>query len=209
MSLVSTLGKIVREAERVGCTGLQKRDGSFFVNSDGRSVQLFGEAVRQDNVGIHAASTRGQASSPSIEHLYQGHWADLVRVGTLLVGSREVAEDVVQDAFVRLHRSEVMPENPKAYLRRSVVNGVIDYRRHQAIESRFVWADDLIDDIPEIPALVPHLQRLPERQRDALVLRYYLDLPLKEVAQLIGCSLGTTKSHVHRGLAALKKEIER
>jgi RNA polymerase sigma factor (sigma-70 family) len=179
------------------------------VNSDGRSVQLFGEGVRQENVGISAASAHDRAFAPSIEFLYQKHWAELVRVGTLLVGSPAVAEDIVQDAFVRLHRSKAMPENPRAYLRRSVVNGVIDYRRHQAIESRFLWAQEVIDDLPEIPVLLPHLQRLPERQRDALVLRYYLDLPLKEVAQLIGCSLGTTKSHVHRGLAALKKEIER
>lgn len=145
----------------------------------------------------------------SLEALYQTHWSELVRLGTLLAGTRELAEDVVQDAFVRLYGAKDMPENPRAYLRRSVVNGIIDYRRHQSVESRFIWGQQLVDELPEIPMLVPHLQRLPERQRDALVLRYYLDLPLKDVADLIGCSLGTAKSHVHRGLAALKKEIER
>jgi DNA-directed RNA polymerase specialized sigma24 family protein len=160
-------------------------------------------------VGTIAASMRDQPQSPPIEAIYQTHWVDLVRLGTLLVGSREIAEDVVQDAFIRLHRAQAMPENPRAYLRRAVVNGIIDYRRHQSVEWKFAWDRELVDNLPEIPFLLPHLQRLPERQRDALVLRYYLDLPLKEVAEFIGCSLSTTKSHVHRGLAALKKEIER
>lgn len=150
----------------------------------------------------------GHADPVTTEDLYRLHWLDLVRLGTLLAGSKEIAEDVVQNVFLRLHRSGAAPEKPLAYLRRSVVNGVIDARRRSSVEAPFRWASELTDSLPEPPRLAPHLERLPVRQRDALVLRYYLDLPLKQVAEMLGCSLGTAKAHVHRGLAALRKEVE-
>jgi RNA polymerase sigma factor (sigma-70 family) len=166
-------------------------------------------ADRQNGVSPVAEAACDQARPQGLEQLYRRHWAELVRLATLLSGSRDFAEDVVQDAFLRLHRSGTVPEKPLAYLRRSVVNGVIDHRRRKTVESTHRWSVQLVESIPEIPRLTPHLERLPERQRDALVLRYYLDLPLKEIAKLLGCSVGTIKSHIHRGLAALRKDVER
>ncbi|MHB1928962.1 MAG: sigma-70 family RNA polymerase sigma factor [Acidimicrobiales bacterium] len=61
--------------------------------------------------------------------------------------------------------------------------------------------------MPEVDELWQLLRSLPARQRDALALRYYEDLSLEEVAHLLGCPLGTAKSLIHRGLAALRKEL--
>jgi RNA polymerase sigma factor (sigma-70 family) len=155
-----------------------------------------------------SASATGTAAPLTIEGLYRTYWSELVRFGTLMVGSRPVAEDVTQDAFIRLSRISTLPDNPRAYLRRAVMNGIIDYRRRRDTESRFVWDSDLTSHMPEIPEMIPHLQRLPERQRDALVLRFYLDITLKEIAEFMDCTLSTAKSYVHRGLATLKKVVE-
>jgi RNA polymerase sigma factor (sigma-70 family) len=171
-------------------------------------VQPFRVEVRQNTMSPVAEVPCDQARPQGLEQLYRRHWAELVRLATLLSGSRDVAEDVVQDAFLRLHRSGTLPEKPLPYLRRSVVNGVIDHRRRKTVESTYRWSTALTESLPEVPRLTPHLERLSQRQRDALVLRYYLDLPLKEIAKLLGCSVGTIKSHIHRGLATLRKDVE-
>lgn len=168
-------------------------------------LRPFGRPKHVENL----AATTEESESLTIEGLYRTYWSELVRFGTLLAGSRQIAEDVTQDAFIRLSRSSSMPLHPRAYLRRSVTNGIIDYRRRRDTEARFAWDRELTSAIPEIPEMIPHLQRLPERQRDALVLRFYLDLPLQEVADLMGWTLSTTKSHVRRGLATLQKVVER
>ena len=158
------------------------------------------------------------AGSLRLEDLYRRHAAESRRLAYLLTGDRAEADDVVQDAFVRLSgRLFVLrsPEASGAYLRRVVVNTVLSRsrsrRRRQAREDRVarlsapadVWAGHEPPDGP----LWDALQRLPERQRAAIVLRHWLDLSEERTAELLGCPPGTVKSQVSRGLATMRETM--
>ena len=149
------------------------------------------------------------AAGMSYEDCYRVEFRSLVRLAFLLTGSAETAQDVVQDAFVRLHRRWASVDQPAAYVRRSVVNGCNSHHRHVRLERtrrpdpRVVAVDLDADELTDALAALPH------RQRAALVLRFYLDLPDAEAAQVLGCRVGTVGSLVHRGLAQLRKDIER
>jgi RNA polymerase sigma-70 factor (sigma-E family) len=143
-----------------------------------------------------------------LEELWIERRAGLLRLAYLLTGSRAVAEDVVQDAFVQLHRRWDSVRAPAPYLRTSVVNGCrMHHRRNSREQARFA---DLVADVvqPETPVVLDALAHLPYRQRAALVLRYYEDRPEAEIADLLGCRPATVRSLVHRGLAALREAME-
>lgn len=146
-------------------------------------------------------------SDASIEALYQREWSGLVRLAWLLTRSREAAEDIVHEAFLRLDARPTPPDDPGPYLRRMVINGTQDHHRRVAIEKRHLPAPAQPTFIPEVDEIWEVLSRLPERQRRALVLRYYADLTLEQIADVLGCPLGTVKSLVHRGLARLREEV--
>ena len=131
----------------------------------------------------------------------------LVRVAYLLTGSSAVAEDLVQDAFVRLHGHWDAIRQPSAYLRVTVVNACrAHHRRNRRERSHF---PELVTDVvaPETPLVLDALAELPYRQRAALVLRFYEDRPDSEIADALGCRPATVRSLVHRGLATLRKVI--
>ena len=145
----------------------------------------------------------------TFEELWVERRAGLLRLAYLLTGSRAVAEDVVQDAFVQLHRRWDSVRTPAPYLRTSVVNGCrMHHRRTSREQARFA---DLVTETahPETPVVLDALAHLPYPQRAALVLRYYEDRPEAEIAELLGCRPATVRSHVHRGLAALREAMER
>ena len=146
----------------------------------------------------------------AFEALYRAEWHRLVRVAYLLVGDREVARDVVQDAFVRVHGRWASVREPEAYLRRAVVNGCHSTHRRRstersnaprlvAIPTTELGHDDLADAV----AALPH------RQRAAIVLRFYADLTEADIAAAIGCRPGTVGPLIHRGLTRLREVIER
>jgi DNA-directed RNA polymerase specialized sigma24 family protein len=146
--------------------------------------------------------------SATFEDLYRTQWAAMVRLAWLMTGSYEVAEDLVQDAFVRVESAWVGVETPAAYLRQAVVNGVRARARHLRVASGVV-ADPVRPVLsPELDEVWHLLGRLPLRQREALVLRFYADLKLADIAELLGCRLGTAKSLVHRGLRNMKELVE-
>jgi RNA polymerase sigma factor (sigma-70 family) len=141
--------------------------------------------------------------------VYQAERAPLVRLAHLMTGSAALAEDIVQDAFVRLHPVLDTVDRPGAYLRTTVVNLCHTYHRRQGVERRWLErqpgpATDLPPDLDETWRA---LAGLPETQRHALVLRFYLDLRIDDIAALLGIPAGTVKSSLHRGLAALGKEV--
>lgn len=143
------------------------------------------------------------------EDCYREQFRPMVRLAFLLTGSTETAQDLVQDAFVHLHRRWSSVEQPAAYLRRSVVNGCHSHHRRLRLER--TRRPDSRADAVELDAdeITDALAALPHRQRAALVLRFYLDLPDSEAAAVLGCRVGTVGSLVHRGLAQLRKDIER
>ena len=148
------------------------------------------------------------AASPTTEELFAHQREALVRLAYLLTGSRAVAEDLVQDAFVQLHRRRADVRSPAAYLRTSVVNGSRMHHRRTARE-RARFADLLPFSVqPETTIVLDALGLLPHRQRAVLVLRYYEDRPEGEIAELLGCRPATVRSLAHRGLAALRKAMQ-
>ena len=143
--------------------------------------------------------------------LYAAHFDQLVRVAVLLVGSTAAAEDIVQDAFAKLHDRLHRIDAPPAWLRTTVVNACRNERRRLGTArrhaARLATAPTVIDEAAH--ELVASLRQLPHRQRAVVVLRYYLDLPEAEIAEMLGVRLGTVKSSLHRALARLQTEVER
>lgn len=141
--------------------------------------------------------------------LYDEAWDDLVRLAHLLTGSVAVAEDVVQEAFLRVAASSTPLREPRAYLRRAVVNGCRSHQRRGRVEQR--WRDrqpapPVVLD-PEVEEVWAKVARLPEPQRHALVLRFHEDMTVPAIAEALGRPVGTVKSDIHRGLAALSEEV--
>jgi RNA polymerase sigma-70 factor (sigma-E family) len=150
---------------------------------------------------------RGPDDAHDLDTLFVVEQRGLVRLARLLTGSDAASEDLVQDAFLRLHTTTSRPDNDGAFLRTILVNLCRDHLRRRVLEQRAVVATPLPMSDPDIDETWTALGRLPFSQRSVLVLRYYADLPEAEIAQVLGCRLGTVKSRTHRGLAALRKEL--
>jgi RNA polymerase sigma-70 factor (sigma-E family) len=166
---------------------------------------------------LDVADARSAAAS-RLDDLYLRHVAGARRLAFLLTGSREVAEDLAQDAFVRLlgrFRHLRHREAFDAYLRRTVVNLHLSRLRRLRLERAYLERERRSvgppGEEPDVGArqdLWAALRRLPARQRAALVLRYYQDLSERETADTLRCSVGAAKSLVARGLATLRAEME-
>ena len=149
-----------------------------------------------------------------LEALYRAEQPGLVRLATLLVRDQAVAEELVQDAFVRVHHRIAVADRPGAYLRTTVVNLCRSHGRRAGVEARASIDPPASTSPPpaiplELTELWLALDRLPERQRHAIVLRFYLDLDDAEIARLLEARPGTVRSLISRGLSTLKQEVER
>ncbi|HYD08960.1 MAG TPA: SigE family RNA polymerase sigma factor [Acidimicrobiales bacterium] len=140
--------------------------------------------------------------------LYRERYEPMVRLAYLMVGDRAVAEELVQDAFVSVHRSWARATQPSAYLRTCVVNACRSWGRRAMLE-RLRRPAPPDPDVLVANELWDVLEGLPSRQRAAIVLRFYEDLPDEEIAVLLGCRVPTVRTAIFRGLAKLRKEIER
>ena len=147
------------------------------------------------------------AAPQSIEDLYERKFAPMVRLARLLVGSPEVAADVVQDAFVELHRRWATIRTPEPYLRQAVVNGCRTHHRRRAVERRAPAPNPESSTAPA-RELLDAVGKLRYRERAVLVLRFYEDLPDADIAEVLGCKVGSVASLAHRALARLRLEIE-
>jgi len=147
--------------------------------------------------------------------MYSTHYRSLVRLAALLVRDVATAEEVVQESFITMHTAwRRIRDNDKAlsYLRQSVVNR----SRHRVVVDRN--APKPVPDMPsaeqgaltllERSEVVTALRALPPRQREALVLRYYLDLSEAQIADAMGISRGAVKSHTARAIAAMRAVLE-
>jgi RNA polymerase sigma factor (sigma-70 family) len=117
----------------------------------------------------------------------------------------------VHDAFLACSRHWSKLESPDAYVRRAVVNQARTRLRQAGRDrdkaDRFGRAAPVTVGMPEVDDLWDALRCLPDRQRMVLVLRFYQDLPVAEIARLLDCRLGTVKSLIHRGLARMSQEV--
>ena len=163
----------------------------------------------------------GSAGPPTGAHLeavYREHYRSLVRLASLLVDDVGTCEELVQDAFVAVWRREpVLRDEDRlpAYLRSAVLNGARSHLRRSVVARRHPTVlPDPGGDPGDGPLtgddgrVLAALRSLPDRQRDVLVLRYYLDLSEAEIALTLGISAGSVKTHAHRGLASLESRLE-
>ncbi len=144
-----------------------------------------------------------------VADLYREEYAPMVRLAHLITGSNEVAEDIVQESFVKMYRSWDRAVQPGAYLRMIVVNECRTWHRRRRMERERLPRPVPEAVEPESRELLDALARLGLRQRSALVLRFYADLSEADVAKALGCRPGTAKSLVHRGLREMERMIER
>jgi DNA-directed RNA polymerase specialized sigma24 family protein len=146
----------------------------------------------------------------ALDDLYRTHRAEAVRLAWLLTHDAAIAEDVAHDAFVALFRSLDHVDNPRAYLRRSVVNGVYERTRKRARELRrnglVVAGQALVADGPT-GGVLDAVSHLPRDQRTAIVLRYWGGLRDHEIAAAMGIRPGTARSHLSRATARLRREL--
>ncbi|MGH9101743.1 MAG: RNA polymerase sigma factor [Acidimicrobiales bacterium] len=158
-----------------------------------------------------SSSDQGRAPEwpPSFVDLYRAQYAPMVRLAFLLTGSASQAEEIVQDAFVRIRPHLDRVTGPVGYLRTSVVNGCRNQRRRAGLERRFAASETPEVTLDRVDELGDALGSLPYRQRAAIVLRYYLGMSEAEIAAELGCRPGTVKSLAHRGLAELRRVLER
>ena len=166
-----------------------------------------------------SAARVGWSADRAVTELYSVHYRALVRLAALLVRDTPTAEEVVQDSFVAMHGGWQRlrdAEKALAYLRQAVVNRSRSVLRHRTVVDKN--AQKAPPDMPsaehgalvllERSAVVAALRDLPDRQREAIVLRYYADLSEAEIAATMGISRGAVKSHTARGMSALRAALE-
>lgn len=157
--------------------------------------------------------------SADLRDLYLDHRWELVRLASLLLPDPTDAEEVTQDAFVKAYVAWGRvrdPDKALAYLRSAVLNGARSRLRHLKVVARTEPIRPGSGDSAETAAMagedrrgmIAALRSLPDRQRECLALRYYLDLSEAQIASTLGISAGSVKTHIHRGLAALSSRLE-
>jgi RNA polymerase sigma factor (sigma-70 family) len=148
-------------------------------------------------------------TSGSLDELFRSRWGPSVRLATVLTSDRAVAEELVQEAFLEVMQRWDGVDNPEGYLRTVVVNRCRNHQRRMGVTRRRTPPPPpLTVDAPELDGVWTALARLQPRRRTALVLRYYEDLPIDEIARLLECRPGTVSSLLHRGLADLRKVLD-
>jgi RNA polymerase sigma-70 factor (sigma-E family) len=155
----------------------------------------------------------------AIERLFRTEYRSLLRLVSLLVDDPASAEDVVQDAFVKLHRAwdrvGAIDDAP-SYLRSIAMNTARSGLRRRIVRDRYrpeqrheqTSAEDDTVAREHEDEVIAAVRGLPQRQRECIALRYYLNLTESEIAAALGISAGSVKSHTHRAMAALASKLE-
>ena len=167
-----------------------------------------------------AAVIVGMDSDALVALLFEEEGAALVRLARLFTDDRNAAEDLVQEAFIRLHKSahRIRSQDKAAsYLRSIVINLARDHNRRGMMSLRHQEAvpagstpeapeDRLLLDEEQV-RLLDEVRELSPRQRDCIFLRFYLELSAREIADVLSISLNSVKTHCRRGLASLRETI--
>ncbi|NYV74637.1 SigE family RNA polymerase sigma factor [Streptomyces sp. UH6] len=173
-----------------------------------------GAALPSPAAGTEAAAQAGT----TVDHLtatYREHYRSLLRLAALLLDDTASCEDVVQEAFIRVHsaRRRVRdPEKTLAYLRQTVVNLSRSALRRRILGLKLLSkpmpdmasAEEGAYDQLERDSLIKAMKGLQRRQREVLVLRYFSDMTEAQVAETLGISVGSVKAYGSRGIAALR-----
>jgi RNA polymerase sigma-70 factor (sigma-E family) len=204
-------------AEPNGDTGDQADSGA--AREPATKILSVAEILPPDAFPVSGTVRAEWSADRAVIELYSQHYRALVRLAALLVRDTPTAEEVVQDSFVAMHDGWQRlrdTEKALAYLRQAVVNRSRSVLRHRTVVDK-----NLQKAPPDMPsaehgalvllersAVVAALRGLPDRQREAIVLRYYADLSEAEIATAMGISRGAVKSHTARGMTALRTALE-
>lgn len=183
------------------------------------SSNVTGRPFPRASAHYPAAVETEQDAARATAELYASQYSSMVRLAALLVRDASMAEEIVQEAFIAMHASwRRLRETDKAtaYLRQAVVN-----KSHSVLRHRMVTERNAPPPPPDMPsaeqgaieqlersAVIAALQELPQRQREALVLKYYVQLQEAQIASVMGISRGAVKSHIFRGMSALRIVLE-
>jgi RNA polymerase sigma-70 factor (ECF subfamily) len=154
-------------------------------------------------------SMRG--SEASFAELYERHRALALHTAMAILGNLETAEEARQEAFLQAFRTlgrKHADVSFSTWLYRCVVWAARNQARRRRPPPAVPWPEEAASDLDRAELrlqLVAAMQELPQDLREALALRYYLDLPVEEVAQILGCRPGTVKSRCHRALGRLAR----
>ncbi len=210
------LGARLGDALRSACHPRGTRPASVAV-MDASSVAWMVEAVVPPAVP-RLRATPDVAVDTLLVGLFEREGRSLVRLARLFVDDRNAAEDLVQEAFIRLARSSGRIEDPAksaAYLRSIVLNlvrdhnrrGLVSLRHRLPLDDRRASAEDEIVLRDDQRQVIDALRVLPHRQRDCIVLRYYQELGIDDIAATLRISRNSVKTHLQRGLAALESRL--
>ncbi|MCU1358006.1 MAG: sigma-24 [Acidimicrobiales bacterium] len=155
-----------------------------------------------------------------VAEMFRAEGQSLVRLARLFVDDRNAAEDLVQEAFIRLSRSVhriVDRDRAPAYLRSIVLNlardhnrrGFVSLRHHLPFDDDAASTEDQIELREDQHRILEALRELPHRQRDCLVLRYYDELGIDAIAETMGISRNSVKTHLTRGITGLGKLLDK
>jgi RNA polymerase sigma-70 factor (ECF subfamily) len=165
-----------------------------------------------------ATAVRASSGVLDLDALFRAHATPLLRLAIVLSGDRGLAEELVQEAFVRLHRAPAPPAPGAelAYLRRTVIN--LSHSHHRHLRVVRAAPNDAVDEVAAAEhdavrrdgqrRVVAAVRALPARQRDCVVLRYYADLSDTEIAAALDLRVGSVKTHLHRARKALATTLE-
>jgi RNA polymerase sigma-70 factor (sigma-E family) len=164
---------------------------------------------------VEHKSLGGRPNQVTWSEIYRDERDSLVRLAYLVTGSRAVAEDLVQDTFIRVMARLEPSDSPGPYLKRSVLNACYSWHRrnrrevHAADEEDHRASSEGREKEAQPVEMWDALSHLSQRQRTILVMRYYLDMTEADVAATLGCRIGTVKSTSHRALKDLRRMLER
>lgn len=202
----STVGGMLADALRAACLP----GGPMLAVAGAGAVALPGRTA----VALPRAEVLD--TGPLVLALFEREGASLVRLARLFVDDRNAAEDLVQEAFIRLARSAARIHDPAkaaAYLRSIVLNlardhnrrGLVSLRHQLPFDDQRASVEDEINLRDDQRRVIEALRDLPHRQRDCLVLRYYQELGIDGIAATLGLSPNSVKTHLRRGLAAMER----
>ena len=169
--------------------------------------------------GTTAGCRASRRSTLSLPRCSATRAADCVSLARLFVDDRTAAEDLVQEAFIRLARSAHRirdEERAAAYLRSIVINlardhnrrGLVSFRHRPPAAPDAPSAEEHATETEGRQEVVEALRALPRRQRDCVALRYYLDLSIPDIAETLGVSANSVKTHLQRGLRSMAQTLE-
>jgi RNA polymerase sigma-70 factor (sigma-E family) len=178
----------------------------------GDDAVMAGDEAPEAGSAVGAVGVDGVVALPiesTFEALYVAAYERMVRLARLTSADTVPAEEIVQDAFIRLYRSWPTVRNPEGYLRVAVLNGCRSWGRRRTVARRHQPQPPppLVLDGDAL-AVRDALRVLSPRQRAAVVLRYFEDLREADIAELLGCRPGTVKSLLARSMRKLKGALD-